>query len=332
MSIIPSAHLSKKLFKKNIERIPMRDGYGRGVVEAGKRDKNVVVLCADLTESTRSLWFAETFPERFIEVGVAEQNMAGLAAGMALSAGKIPFIASYAVFSPGRNWDQLRVSVCYSGANVKIMGAHAGISVGPDGATHQALEDIAITRVLPRMTVMAPCDWRETQKCVEAAARMPGSVYIRFGREKVPTITTDKTPFTIGKANVYREGSDVTIIACGQLVYEALIAAEKLSQEHIETEVIDMHTIKPLDTATVLRSMKKTGCVVTAEEHQVTGGLGSAVAEALMQRYPVPQEMVGMPDCFGESGQPQELLEKYGMTADDITAAVRKVLKRKKYA
>ncbi len=310
----------------------MRDGYGRGVVEAGKRDKNVVVLCADLTESTRSQWFAEQFPDRFIEMGVAEQNMMGVAAGMALSASKIPFIASYAVFSPGRNWDQLRVSVCYSGANVKIMGAHAGISVGPDGATHQGLEDIAITRVLPRLTVIAPCDWRETQKCVEAAAQMKGPVYIRFGREKVPTITTDKTPFTIGKANVYREGADVTVVACGQLVYEALIASDALAKDGIDVEVINTHTIKPLDTATVVRSVKKTGCVVTAEEHQVMGGLGSAVAECLVQRFPAPQEFVGMQNRFGESGQAEELLTKYGMKADNIIRAVKKVLKRKKYA
>ncbi len=310
----------------------MRNGYGHGVVEAGKRNKNVVVLCADLTESTRSLWFAEQFPDRFIEMGVAEQNMMGVAAGMALSAGKIPFIASYAVFSPGRNWDQLRVSVCYSGANVKIMGAHAGISVGPDGATHQGLEDIAITRVLPRLTVIAPCDWRETQKCVEAAAQMKGPVYIRFGREKVPTVTTDKTPFAIGKANVYREGADVTAVACGQLVYEALIAAEILAKVGIDVEVINMHTIKPFDTATVVRSVKKTGCVVTAEEHQVMGGLGSAVAECLVQRFSVPQEFVGMQNRFGESGEAEELMTKYGMKADNIIRAVKKVLKRKKYA
>ncbi|HYE60120.1 MAG TPA: transketolase family protein [Candidatus Kapabacteria bacterium] len=318
--------LVHNLFSKEIEQLPTRNGYGEGMVLAGKKNKDVVVLCCDLTESTRSQAFKDAFPDRFIEMGVAEQNMAGVAAGLALE-GKIPFCSSYAVFNPGRNWDQIRVSVCYNNANVKIAGAHAGISVGPDGATHQALEDIAITRVLPNMTVIAPCDAIETRKATMAAAALEGPVYLRFTREKTPVFTTDKTPFTIGKAEVLKQGRDVTVIACGPLVYEALLAAKKIDKT-AEVEVINCHTIKPIDIKTIVASVRKTGAVVTVEEHQVQGGLGSAVAEVLAQHMPVPMEMVGMHDTFGESGEPTQLLKKYGMTADDIIRAIKTVIRR----
>ncbi len=318
--------LNPKLFSKDVEMIPTRNGYGEGVVEAGKSNQNVVVLCCDLMESTRSLAFAEAFPTRFFEMGVAEQNMAGVGAGMAAT-GKIPFISSYAVFSPGRNWDQIRVSIAYSNLNVKIMGAHSGISVGPDGATHQALEDIAIMRVLPNMVVLAPCDAHEARKAVLAAAKYIGPVYIRFTREKTPVITRPSTPFEIGKAVVLREGTDITLIACGPLVYEALLAAEQLSKRGIDVEVINCPSIKPLDKKTILKSVQKTGAAVTIEEHQTTGGLFGAIAEFLSQTNPVPIIPVGMNDAFGESGTPDELLKKYGMKAVNIVAAVQKILK-----
>lgn len=318
--------LNPKLFSKDVEMTPTRNGYGDGVVEAGRANPNVVVLCCDLVESTRSLPFAQAFPQRFFEMGVAEQNMAGVGAGMAAT-GKIPFISSYAVFSPGRNWDQIRVSIAYSNLNVKIMGAHSGISVGPDGATHQALEDIAIMRVLPNMVVLAPCDAHEARKAVLAAAKYVGPVYIRFTREKTPVITRPSTPFEIGKAVVLREGSDVTLIACGPLVYEALLAAEQLSKRGIDAEVINCPSIKPLDKKTILKSVQKTGAAVTVEEHQTTGGLFGAIAEFLSQTNPVPIIPVGMDDTFGESGTPEELLKKYGMKAANIVAAAQKILK-----
>lgn len=318
--------LIKNLFAKNIEQVPTRNGYGEGLVEAGNKDKNVVVLCCDLTDSTRSKAFKEKFPDRFIEVGVAEQNMAGLAAGMALN-GLIPFCSSYAVFNPGRNWDQIRVSVCYNEANVKIVGAHAGISVGPDGATHQGLEDIAITRCLPNMTVLAPCDYLETKKATLAAAKIKGPVYLRFAREKTPVFTTNKTPFKVGRAEVFKEGNDITIISFGPLVYEALKAAKDLQKQKIDAEVINCHTIKPIDIKTIVKSAKKTGKVVTIEEHQIYGGLGGAVAEVLAQNQPVPMQIIGMPDSFGESGEPQQLLDKYGMNVFEIIKAVKKLMK-----
>ena len=310
------------------ERVPTRDGYGKGLVLAGEKDDRVVVLCADLAESTRSHWFKEKFPERYIELGVAEQNMATIAAGLA-NYGKIPFISSYAVFSPGRNNEQIRTTISLNNVPVKIAGAHAGISVGPDGATHQALEDIALMRVQPNMTVLVPCDVIETQKATMAAADRNSPIYIRFGREKSPVFTTEKTPFEIGKAIIFREGKDATIIGCGMLLYNALIAAEELSEEGVEVEVINGHTIKPLDVETILSSVKKTGAVVTVEEHQIAGGLGSAVAEALSQNFPVPQEFIGVRDRFGESGEPDELIEAFGMGVKDIKAAVLRVVKRK---
>lgn len=326
---MPAVPLNPKLLRKDVEMIPTRNGYGDGLVEIGKKDKRVVVLTGDLAESTRAHLFQKAFPDRFVECGVAEQNMMGVAAGLALS-GKIPFVSSYAVFVPGRSWDQLRVSVCYSNANVKVAGAHAGISVGPDGATHQALEDLAITRVLPNLTVVVPCDYLETKKATIELAKMVGPAYFRFAREKTPVITIDKTPFKIGKANVMREGSDVTIAACGPLVHEALLAAELLAKDMIDAEVLNCHTLKPFDEVTLVKSVKKTGCCVTVEEHQITGGLAGAVSETLGRLSPAPIEMIGMPNSFGESGEPNELLSKYGMKASDIVKAVKRSIKRKK--
>ncbi|MDO8676718.1 MAG: transketolase C-terminal domain-containing protein [Candidatus Azambacteria bacterium] len=310
------------------EKVPTRDGFGKGLVDAGEHDDRVVVLCADLAESTRSHWFKEKFPERYIELGVAEQNMATVAAGLA-NYGKIPFISSYAVFSPGRNNEQIRTTISLNNLPVKICGAHAGISVGPDGATHQALEDIALMRVQPRMTVIVPCDAIEARKATFAAAFLPGPVYIRFGREKSPVFTTEKTPFEIGKAVILRTGKDITIIGCGMLLYNALVAAEELSKEGIEATVINSHTVKPLDITTILNSVKETRAVVTVEEHQIVGGLGSAVAEALAQNFPVPQEFVGVHDRFGESGEPDELIEAFGMGVSHIIAAAKKAIVRK---
>lgn len=320
--------LNPKLFDPDIEQKPTRDGYGEGLVLAGQKDPRVVALCADISDSTRSLMFQKAFPDRFIETGIAEQNMMGLAAGMAL-AGKIPFVSSYAVFCPGRNWDQLRVSVCYSKANVKIGGAHTGVSVGPDGATHQALEDIAITRCLPNLVVIAPCDAIETKKATVAAAKYNGPVYLRFEREKTPVMTTEDTPFEIGKALIFREGKDVAIIGCGPLLHNALLAAEELAKEGIEAMVINNHTIKPMDEQTIIEAAKKCGAVVTVEDHQIMGGMGSAVAEVLAQNYPVPMEFVGVKDRFGESGDPNELIEAFGMSKEAIKEAVKKVLERK---
>lgn len=331
-------HLVENLFDQDkIERVKTRDGYGKGLVEAGAKNPNVIVLCADLSESTRSLWFQEKFPERFIECGVAEQGMASIASGMA-AAGKIVFISSYAVFSPGRNNEQIRTTISYNSwgseagqeINVKIAGAHAGISVGEDGATHQALEDIALMRVHPGMTVVVPADVHETQKATVAIAERPGPCYIRFGRADYSVFTTEKTPFEIGKAYVVMEGKDATIVACGPLVYKAIIAAKQLHDENgIECEVINNHTIKPLDGETLLNSVKKTGYIVTCEEHQIIGGMGSAVAEFLAQNHPVPQEFIGVRDRFGESGKPDELFEVFGMGVSHIKEAVKKVIKRK---
>jgi transketolase len=325
---VNSVELAADLLSPDIKQVPIRNGYGEGLVILGKENPNVVSLCCDLVESTKTAEFAKMFPERYVEVGVAEQNMAGLAAGMAHE-GKIPFCTSYATFSPGRNWDQIRVSICYSGNNVKIIGSHAGISVGPDGATHQAMEDIAITRVLPRMVVLVPCDAIEARKMTVAAGKINAPVYIRLAREKTPQFTTDKTPFEIGKAQVFRSGKDCTIAAAGPQVYYALLAADKLSKEKIECEVVNVGSVKPLDAETLVKSAKKTGCIVSAEEHQITGGVGSAVSEALSKNYPVPQEFVGMPDHYGESGEPNELISKWGMDSEAIYKAVKKVIKRK---
>ncbi|TAK05427.1 transketolase family protein [Patescibacteria group bacterium] len=324
----PKAYLAADLLAKTILKKPTRDGYGDGVVEAGKKNPNVVVCCADLTESTRSLAFKKAFPERFVQFGVSEQSLAAVAAGMAM-AGKVPFISSYAMFSPGRNWEMIRTNIALNNVNVKIMGAHAGVSVGPDGATHQAVEDMAITRVIPRMTVIAPCDMHETRKATIAAATLAGPVYVRFAREKTPVFTTNKTPFKIGRAETFRFGKHATIVACGPLVHTALLAAEVLAKKGIDCEVIDNHTVKPMDARTILASARKTRRVVTVEEHQVHGGMGSRVAEILAASLPVPMEFVGMQDRFGESGNPEELIEHFGMGVSAVIAAVRKVMKRK---
>ena len=324
--INPSSKLIPDLSKP--EMVPTRDGYGKGVVEAGEKDDRVVVLCADLTESTRSHWFAEKFPERFVEVGVAEQNLALLGSGMA-NYGKIPFISSYATFSPGRNNEQIRTNISINNVPVKIVGAHAGISVGPDGATHQALEDIALMRVQPPMVVVVPCDAVEAQKATFAVAFNGKPSYLRVGREKSPVFTTKETPFEIGRAEIFRDGKDAAIIGCGMLLYNALLAAEELSKEGIECMVINSHTVKPLDEKTIIDAAKKCGAVVTVEEHQVSGGLGSAVAEVLSRNYPVPQEYIGVQNRFGESGEAEELIKHFGMDVESIKNAVRNVIARK---
>jgi transketolase len=326
--IDPQQHLTPDLASPEIKQEPIRAGFGRGLLEAGHRDKAIVALCADLTGSTKMDEFAKSYPERFVEVGIAEQNLVTVAAGMAL-AGKIPFVSSYAAFSPGRNWEQIRTTICLNQTNVKIVGSHAGVSVGPDGATHQMLEDIALMRVLPHMTVVAPCDAVEAEKATWALAHHEGPAYIRLAREKSPVITTDKTPFSLSKAQVLRRGKDITIVACGIMVYQALMAAEQLEKDGIEAEVINAAVIKPLDTITIAASARKTGAVLTAEEHQVAGGLGSAVAEALGDHYPVPLHRVGMLDHFGESGTPDELLEHFGLTAPHLVKHTRELLKRK---
>mgnify|MGYP001614827317 FL=1 len=322
------AYLNPKLFDPDIEQIPSRNGYGEGLVLAGDENEQVVALCADLTESTRTEAFAKKFPERFIEVGVAEQNMATVAAGMALG-GKVPFISSYATFSPGRNWEQIRTTICYNDVPVKIIGSHAGVTVGPDGATHQALEDIAIMRSLPNMIVVSPVDSLEARKATIAMARLPKPCYIRLSREKIPVVTTIQTPFEIGRAEVFYEGKDVAIIATGQMVYRALLVAKEMETNKISVRVINCHTIKPLDKQVILKAAEECGAIVTAEEHQVMGGLGGAVAEVLSQNFPVPLKIIGIEDSFGESGEPNELMAKFGLTEETITKAITHVLRMK---
>lgn len=321
------AHLVENLLAADIAQKPTRDGYGMGVVEAAARDPRVVVMCADLTESTRNLEFKKRFPDRFIQVGVHEQFLAAGAAGLAMG-GKIPFITSYAMFCPGRSWEQVRTNICLNDANVKIVGSHAGVSVGPDGATHQAIEDIAIMRPIPNIVIIAPCDANEAMKATLAAAAHDGPCYVRFAREKTPVFTTEATPFEIGKALTLRDGDDVAIIACGPLVHNALKAADALENE-MSVRVINMHTIKPLDEAAVLAAAKECGAIVTVEEHQVTGGLGGAVAEYLAKAKPTPQEFVGVPNVFGESGEPMQLVEHFGMGASHIADACRRARARK---
>jgi len=305
-----------------------RRGWADALLELGEKNKNVVVLDADLAKSTLTSLYKERFPERFFDMGIAEQNMVNVAGGMSLT-GLVPFVTTYGVFVSGRAWEQIRTSVCYGELNVKLGGAHGGISVGPDGATHQALEEISIMRVLPGMTVIVPADYYETKKAVIAAEKIKGPVYIRFGREKVPVVTDENSQFEVGKANVMREGKDVTIIACGTMVAEALDAADELENDGIEAEVINLHTIKPIDKETIIESAQKTGAVVTAEEHQMAGGMGGTVMEVLAQNHTVPVEMVGINDTFGESGKPRELMEKYGITYKEILQQSKKVIQRK---
>ncbi|MDO8469742.1 MAG: transketolase C-terminal domain-containing protein [bacterium] len=323
------AKLNPKLFDLDIEQKPTRDGYGEGLVIAGEANPNVVVLTADLKESTRCEAFEKKFPERFIEVGVAEQNMATIAAGLGIS-GKIPFISSYATFSPGRNWEQIRTTICYNDSNVKIAGHHAGVSVGPDGATHQALEDIALMRALPNMKVIVPCDAVEARKATVAATSIWGPVYLRFSRDHSPVITTEETPFTPGKAVVLWKSKkpQVAIVGCGPLLYGALAAAKELEREKIGTVVVNSHTVKPLDERLMLELAETVGRFVTVEEHQIAGGLGGAIAELLAARHPCPIEFIGMRDSFGQSGKPSELIAFYSMGANDIAGAVRRVMGR----
>lgn len=324
-----STNSSKNKTTKSVEKAT-RDGFGSGLLEAGKKNKNVVVLAADLLSSCRGDAFAAKFPERTIEVGVAEQNLAGVAAGMALT-GKKAFALSFAAFNPGRNWDQVRVSICYSNASVVLVGSHAGVTVGEDGATHQALEDIALMRVLPNMTVIVPCDFHQAHKATVALAKYKKPAYLRLSREKFEAVTTEKTPFTIGKAQVLRDGNDITIIACGNLVRMALLAAQELAQEHIGVEVINMHTIKPLDKKTILRSAQKTNAVICCEEHQIHGGLGSAVAELLAKEHPCKMKFIGMQDQFGTSGKGKELLSHFGMDQHAIKEKIIEMMIEKKH-
>ena len=325
-------NLNPKIFDKDVEMVPIRKGFGEGLLAAGEADPRVVGLCADLTESTQMHFFRNKFPQRFVQVGVAEQNLAGVASGMA-AMGKIPFISSYAMFSPGRNWEQIRTTICYNNVPVKIVGSHAGVSVGPDGGTHQAIEDIALTRVIPRMVVISPCDSIESKKATMAIAKTNDPTYIRLTRESTPIITTEETPFEIGKAQLFFESKtkklEVGIIATGALVYKALRVAKQLEAQGIGTSVLNLSTIKPLDEQAIITLAKSAGAIVTVEEHQIAGGMGSAVAELLAKKLPTPIEFVGVNDLFGQSGQPDELLEKYEMGESHIEAAIRRVWKRK---
>ncbi len=308
---------------------PIRKGFGRGLLKAGQIDENVVAACADLTDSTQMSLFKAEFPGRFVEIGVAEQNLVTVGSGMA-AMGKIPFVSSYAAFSPGRNWEQIRTTICLNDRPVKIVGSHAGVSVGPDGATHQMLEDVALMRVLPNMVVIVPGDSVEAEKATLAMAKDSRPNYLRLAREATPIITTDKTPFEIGKAYVYEGGDDVTIIATGTMTYQALAAVDALFKDGISAEVVHVPTIKPLDAATILKSVRKTGAVVTVEEGQIIGGLGGAIAELLSEEHPVPIKRIGMQDRFGESGEPDQLLEHFGLDAKHIRLAVHHIIDKKK--
>ncbi|MDO8430466.1 MAG: transketolase C-terminal domain-containing protein [Candidatus Taylorbacteria bacterium] len=325
----PLQKLNPKIFDKDVELVAIRKGFGEGLLKAAELDKRVVGLCADLTDSTHMNIFKKKFPERFLEIGVAEQNMAGVASGLA-AMGKIPFITSYAMFSPGRNWEQIRTTICYNDRPVKIAGSHAGVSVGPDGGTHQAIEDIAITRVIPNMVVISPCDAIEARKATIACSQTKFPTYIRLARNDTAVITTEETPFEIGKAQLLFSSSEraqVGIIATGALVHKALKVARELN---VPVKVLNLSTIKPLDEEAVWRLGHETGAIVTVEEHQIAGGMGSAVAECLARHYPTPVEFVGVKDLFGQSGTPDELIEHYGMGEKGIKEAVKKVLLRKK--
>ncbi len=327
----PNLKLNPKVWNDDVEQLPIRQGFGEGLLKAGELDESVVGLCADLTESTKMNLFADRFPKRFIQVGVAEQNLATIASGMARM-GKIPFVSSYAMFSPGRNWEQIRTTITYNNVPVVIVGSHAGVSVGPDGGTHQALEDIALMRVLPRMNVVAPCDSMQAKKATLALAKLKQPAYLRLAREKSPVITTEDTPFEIGKAQLLYVPDGLAhagIIACGALVHNALKAARRLEKDGIRVKVFNIHTIKPLDTEAVVALAKETHAIVTLEEHQVAGGLGSAVAECLAGTVPTAVEFLGVHDEYGQSGEPNQLIEKYEMGVDSIISAVKKVIDRK---
>jgi len=325
-----ASHLQPNLASNEVEKVPTRNGYGEGLLEAGKRDERVVALCCDLTESTRTNLFAEEFPDRFIQMGIAEQSMASVGSGMS-AMGKIPFIASYAMFSPGRNWEQIRTTIAYNNSNVKIVGAHAGVSVGPDGATHQAIEDMAIMRVVPNMVVMAPADVHEARKATLAAAKYEGPVYFRLGRSATPVVTTPESPFEIGKAErMYSRDESlekkVGIISTGSLLYNSLKAAEALNKEGVGASVLHLATLKPFDADAVEDFAKEHGAIITVEEHQITGGLGGAVAECLGERLPTKMARVGVEDKFGESGEPDELIARFGMDIESIVAKAKNLL------
>jgi len=323
----PKLKLNPKIFNEDVEQEPIRKGFGQGLLLAGEADENVVGLCADLTESTQMNLFADHFPERFVEMGVAEQNLVTVASGMA-AMGKIPFCSSYAMFSPGRNWEQIRTTITYNDRPVKVVGSHSGISVGPDGGTHQALEDIALMRVQPNIDVISPCDAIEAKKATLALAKTEKPAYLRLVREKTPVITTEETPFAIGKAEIYwlpEMGiAEVGIIATGGLLYRAIMAAKELDAEGIKIKVMNLSSIKPMDVHSVVALAKECKKIVTVEEHQVAGGMGSAVAETLAQNFPVSMEFIGIKDKFGQSGTPDELIEHYGMGKDSIKEAVKK--------
>lgn len=326
--IVKSQHLNPKLFSVAQDYAPTRRGFGEGLLEAGQKHDAVVALCADLSESTQMQLFVEAYPERFIEVGIAEQNLVTVASGLA-AVGKKPFVSSYAAFSPGRNWEQIRTTIALNNQPVVIVGSHAGLSVGPDGATHQMLEDIALMRSLPNMIVVVPCDIHEARKATLALAMSKTPAYIRLAREKSAVITTPDTPFTIGKAHVMNEGEDVTILAAGPLLHEALLAARQLDEQGLRAEVLNIATIKPLDTESVLASVGKTGAVVTVEDAQIAGGLGGAVAELLGEVLPLPLERIGVRDRFGQSGAVSELWSEYGLTHPFIVAAAKRAVQRK---
>lgn len=322
------AHLVTDILAHDLVMESTRKGFGRGLLEAGKLNEHVVAACADLTESTQISLFAKEFPERFVQIGVAEQNLVTVGSGLA-AMGKIPFVSSYAAFSPGRNWEQIRTTICLNNRPVKIVGSHAGLSVGPDGATHQMLEDLALMRALPNMVVLAPGDSVEAEKATLAMAKDKRPNYMRLARENTPVFTTADTPFEIGKAYVFEKGNDVTIIATGTMTYHALVAAQKMFKSGIDAEVIHCPTIKPLDSETILKSVRKTGAVVTCEEAQINGGLGGAVAELLGEERPSPLRRIGMKDRFGESGTPNQLMEHFGLTAKNIMIAAHDVVHRK---
>jgi transketolase len=328
----PNQKLNPKLFDKDVEQIPIRKGFGEGLLEAGEKNPDIVGLSADLTESTQMHLFKNKFPNRFIEVGIAEQNLASVASGLS-AMGKIPFMSSFAAFSPGRNWEQIRTTICYNNRAVVIVGSHSGFSDGADGGTHQSLEDVALMRVMPRMTVLSPCDSIEARKATLASAELGTPVYIRLLREKTPVITTEDSPFEIGKAQLYygeeKTKADVGIVATGSLVYRALKVAEALKKENISAKVLSVTTVKPIDAPALVSLAKTTGAIVTVEEHQIACGLGSAVAEVLAQNFSVPMEFIGVKDLFGQSGTPNELLEHYEIGQGHILTACKKVIGRK---
>ncbi|MHB1118156.1 MAG: transketolase family protein [Minisyncoccota bacterium] len=320
--------LNPKLFDADVELVPIRQVFGEGLVLAGRADERVVALCCDLTESTKMDAFAKEFPTRFFEMGIMEQSAASVASGMA-AMGKVPFVSSYAMFSPGRNWEQIRTTICYNDRPVKIAGSHAGVSVGPDGGTHQAIEDIALTRVIPRMVVITPCDAIEARKATIAMAKINSPAYIRLAREKTPVITTEETPFEIGKAQEFFRSAispKVGIIACGSLVHNALLAARELEGSGVGSVVMNIGTVKPLDREAVVALARECGAIITVEEHQVAGGMGSAVAEVLAMEHPTKMAFVGVQDKFGQSGMPEELVKHYGMDKEGIISAVKTLL------